>query len=52
MQVNPTQSAAIEMGGVQKVKDLMMLRHSGCGQRCQKGQDLLTLPEIAARQLT
>jgi hypothetical protein len=52
MQVDPTQSAAIEMGGVQEVQDLMMLGHSGCGQRCQKGQDLLTLPEIAARQLT
>lgn len=52
MQVNPTQSAAIEMGGVQEVQDFMMLGHPGCGQRCQKGQDLLAPPEIAARQLT
>ena len=36
MQVNPTQSAAIEMGEVQEVQDFTMLRHSGCGQRCHK----------------
>ena len=52
MQVNPAEAVAIEIGRVQEMQRLIVLRQSGFRQCCQETEDLLALPEIATSQLT